>query len=328
MKQRFEDQGDSNREARQQWPTAPSVTVTVRAHGSEPLLVGVSSGLSVRDALERAGFQARDDWEVWFNGRLADFNTPIPVQEDGEIIYRPRVVGVPVDPQRLIEFIVWYATRSRGQLSRLRLMKFLYLSDWLSVRRTGHRLTGYPWCFYHYGPYAAPAQQDIDAAVAARKITVEQISDAEDKDVYLYRRYGQDPELWQDISADLEARLRGLIDQWIHRPRNEFLDFVYFATEPMHGARRGELLDFRTVQWEPQPPSPLAHAPQQRSAVAQAAFERFLAHVREARPLDPPPVYDELYDRALSLLDEQDLPRAPLRGEVELGSDAGLRTSE
>lgn len=205
-------------------------------------------------------------------------------------------------------------------------MKFLYLSDWLSVLYRERRLTDYPWRFYHYGPYASTAQHGIDAAVESGKITMEQISDPDDRDVFLYRRRGDDPEFWRHIGVGFEARLRRLIEQWIHRPRNELLDFVYFGTEPMLAARRGDLLDFSTIQRTP--PSTPSQSRRERSPEAQVALERFLARARTAVPLDPPPVYDELYDRALSHLDEQDLPRGPLRGEVDLGPDPELRRRE
>lgn len=328
MKQRFKGPGDSDAESLHRWIPAPYVEVTVRSHGSQAMVVSVSPGATVRDALEAAGFQVHSNWEVWLNGSLANLTTPIPLQGGAEILYSARVEAAPVDPRRLIEFIVWYATKMRGQVSRIRLIKFIYLSDWLSVRHTGRRLTKYPWFFYHYGPYASPVQEEIDAAVGANAITVEEISSAEERDIFLYRKPGDDPEFWRDVSVDLEARLRRLVDRWIQRPLNEFLDFVYFETEPMLKARRGEVLDFTTIQQEPPPSRPPARVSRQPSTVAQNALRRFLARVREARPLDPPPVYDDLYRRALSFLDEQDLPRTPLRGDVEIGPDAGLRTSE
>jgi Protein of unknown function (DUF4065) len=66
-------------------------------------------------------------------------------------------------PERrsLIHLIVAYATERRGAVSKIRLIKFLYLADVHAFQRTQQTLTGYPWRLYHYGPWAIEAQAEI-----------------------------------------------------------------------------------------------------------------------------------------------------------------------
>src|SRR5713101_6162809 len=67
------------------------------------------------------------------------------------------------DPHHeLVRYITWEATRLAGALTKIRLIKFLYLADVHLFGLVGRRATPYRWRFYHYGPWAPDAQQDIE----------------------------------------------------------------------------------------------------------------------------------------------------------------------
>lgn len=232
-----------------------------------------------------------------------------------------------MDAKTLIKFIVWYATKVRGQVSRLRLMKFLYLADWHSVRLTRHRLTHYPWIFYHYGPYSVEAQRDIDLSAHQHLIESKVIEGPEFDEVNLYRCYGDDPEIWRDIGVSLDSFLRREIERWIAKPLPEFLDYVYFETEPMLHARRGDLLNFEAVELY-EKPSQYPPPKTKPSRETRARMQEFLERASHARPVGPPPVYDQLYEQAVKLLDEQDSLTEELRGEVDISKDSSLRQSD
>ena len=237
------------------------------------------------------------------------------------------LVGKPMDPKTLIKFIVWYATKVRGQVSRLRLIKFLYLADWHAIRLTRNRLTSYPWRFYHYGPYSVETQRDIDLSVQQHLIEPRVLEGPEDEEVNLYRCYGDEPEIWRDIGVSLDSFLRREIDRWVGRPLPEFLDYVYFETEPMIHARRGDLLNFDNVEPYVKPgehPIPKTKP----SKEMQQKMRGFLNRTREARPIGPPPVYDEPYERALKFLDEQDTLSGDLQGDVTVSEDSSLREND
>lgn len=233
-----------------------------------------------------------------------------------------------MDRLRLIDFIVWYATKKRGGVSRLRLIKFLYLADWISARDKKHTLTNYEWVFYHYGPYAAAAQHDTNTAVSLGRLNEELIGGFDEPEVHLYRKYGDDPEIWRDVGVGTDARIRSLIDKWIHRPLNEFLDFVYFETEPMQGAHRGDVLNFESTVPAVEPEVPKVNVVVRGSPKTREAVRSFLSRVQERRALDPAPIYDEGFARALSLLNEQDGSPAPIKGEVIIDPDTNQPTRE
>ena len=110
-----------------------------------------------------------------------------------------------------------------------------------------------------------------------------------------------------DVSRELE--FRHIVDQWADRRLGEMLDHVYFYTEPMEAAQRGERLDFSRVQRvEGQPEF------QERRSVDQRAVRRLRQEVAR-RKMDlrrrpgerfTPPNYDEAYLAARRLMEEDD----------------------
>jgi len=52
--------------------------------------------------------------------------------------------------------------------------------------------------------------------------------------------------------CDIESLISNIVKQWGDADLNQLLDYVYFETEPMQEAKRGELLDFSLI--EPQEP--------------------------------------------------------------------------
>ena len=59
---------------------------------------------------------------------------------------------------RLIKYFV-YATK--GYITKIQIIKFLYLADLYAVKWTGKQLTELNWYYYHFGP----GHEDIDAAL-------------------------------------------------------------------------------------------------------------------------------------------------------------------
>ncbi len=58
----------------------------------------------------------------------------------------------------LIKYFV-YATK--GYITKIQIIKFLYLADLYAVKWTGKQLTELNWYYYHFGPW----HEDIDAAL-------------------------------------------------------------------------------------------------------------------------------------------------------------------
>ena len=232
-----------------------------------------------------------------------------------------------MDPKELIRFVVWYATKVRGQVSRIRLMKFLYLADWHAAKLGGQPITSYHWRFHHYGPYAVEAQRDIDRSTQQGLIEMKLVEGSEYEEVHLFRCYGDEPEVWKEIRMSVYSILRQEIQRWIGKPLPEFLDYVYFETEPMIHARRGEPLDFAVIEpsVEPSPPSSLKGKPSQET---RKKISEFLERARGARRIGPPPIYDHMYEQAVKFLDDQDSLSGELHGQVNVGEDSSSRQND
>lgn len=108
---------------------------------------------------------------------------------------------------------------------KTRLVKLMYLTEVEYYRRTGKRLTDLPWKFHHFGPYASVLGNYLgNPNVDSIAWSITHRANPADHDVL--RCVVQVVQRWGD--ADL----------------NELLDYVYFETEPMQAAHRGERLEF------------------------------------------------------------------------------------
>lgn len=127
-----------------------------------------------------------------------------------------------------------------GSLPRTNLVKLVYLVDWEYAKRYGQTYTGLRYLFHHFGPFAmeiVEAASDYEYGFAVmphhsqhgRTSYIHGLSDHTLSD-----RTSLPSEVWYTIDIVLERvpyhDLEGL------------LDHVY-STDPMHTARRGEVLD-------------------------------------------------------------------------------------
>jgi len=225
----------------------------------------------------------------------------------------------------LIRYITSEATRVGGALTRIRLIKFLYLADVYLFGLTGRRATPYRWRFYHYGPWALDAQQDIDALAATGAIAAE--ARARDDDVgemTLYSARELPPNIEGEFGLRFEMQLRGAIRTWARRPLNEFLDYVYFDTPPMRDARRGDYLSFEPgifAEEQGPPPKPV---PRHSSREVQRAWRAFLDSTRRDASRVPVPrdaVVDDAFRTAVERLDDEDVLPRPLDARVDVRPD-------
>jgi hypothetical protein len=105
----------------------------------------------------------------------------------------------------------------------------MYLTEVEYYRRTRKRLTDLAWKFHHFGPYASVLGNYLgNPNVDSIAWTITRRPNQADHDVL--RCVVQVVQKWGD--ADL----------------NELLDYVYFETEPMQTAHRGERLEFSGVK--------------------------------------------------------------------------------
>ncbi|SRR5579885_1982318 len=142
----------------------------------------------------------------------------------------------------LIDLIYKAAKLQRMQTPQItRLVKLIYLVEVEYFRVKRQRLTSLDWRFYHYGPYPV----DFDSKL--REFTIRESAWKGGK---VSREIVRDEEQFMRVAAepDLERLVASAVKYWGDADLNALLDYVYFETEPMQNAQRGDLLDFSYVK--------------------------------------------------------------------------------
>jgi len=150
---------------------------------------------------------------------------------------------MPADLQSIIHEIYRQA-KELGLLppNATRLVKLVYLSD-LEWRRNhgGEPLCDLRWRFHHYGPYA----DEFSPILGGDNVEVVELTEGKTAKALLLDWESQDqPPLTENITA----QIRHIVKDWGDSNLNVLLNHVYFNTEPMENAKRGEPLDFSSVR--------------------------------------------------------------------------------
>ena len=186
-----------------------------------------------------------------------------------------------------------------------KLVKLLYLMDVEHYRLRRVTLTGLDWQFHYYGPYAP----EIQAAIGELQLNIPQeefITEAGRTARVFKPEPSLNPRI-DDVSTRQLRLINRVISEWGKIELNPLLNHVYFYTEPMRHARRGEVLDFTTIK-----DSRTQSTRFYKVSLQDDVKERFRASFQEAkakrviRPLDPPPRFDDVYWNALSRMNEEE----------------------
>lgn len=234
-------------------------------------------------------------------------------------------------PTDIIRYIVWYATENGIRLTTNRLVKFIYLADLYHARlKSGQTLTGFPWRFIYYGPYCGEAMQCIDQAVHEGLICKQTFDSyfGEDKEYNLFTCKDEDAE---KIEGSIHIGILGQIQKVILTfgdDTPQLLDHVYFDTEPMTNAKKGDLLNFskaerfepiKRVKLKKLSPDAIKLARQkikQLSDKMNADMERLIKDKQETEKYR-----DDAYYKFLEMLDGEEL-------EVGLKGTAKIQMTE
>jgi len=233
---------------------------------------------------------------------------------------------VQITPEKLIQYITWYATEQGEILTPIRLVKFLYLADLFYARTFhGETLTKWPWKFVHYGPFCGEALQAIENATKTgliESITYESKFDEEEH--FLYKCHlEKDHPLHEILPISVTAPLENAIKRW-GGDTYQLLDYVYFETEPMEEVRFRDLLDFNkakkteiitSIEMKPLPKEKINKA---KEAI-QKLKNSFLTSSEKSNVVLP--IYDNIYHSALEIMDESEL--AEVSGYAEIAFEKG-----
>ena len=222
--------------------------------------------------------------------------------------------------RHLIAHVVTELTDMSVGFGKTKLVKLLYLIDVENYRRRGATISGLEWRFYHYGPYAF----EIDAALKELSLDVPQDSvtlGTGHKATIFRPNHGLRPRLGEYVSSPAEL---GLVDRivrdWGEVEFNALLNHVYFFTEPMKHAERGEVLDFSTIQRNQSraaahnEPMPAGQVGKYNSQFQEAKAKR----VR--RPLYPTPRFDRVYQDGLARMTAEEASGVPF-GAVDISAE-------
>ena len=221
--------------------------------------------------------------------------------------------------KRLILYIVDQIQDQEGIISKTRVVKLLYLIDVEHYRRYGRTLTGLEWICYRYGPYAFA----IDSAIRKLGFDLgeEEITTAAGYPAYAYRV--EEPQSLTDIvSFAVQSMIGRKIKQWALEDTRFLLDYVYTATEPMQYATFGHKLDFSKIQRGLETHRPVRHL--EIAADKSAVIQKLLRERPERPPKQksPQPQYDEIYLRAMDLMDQEERRGRRIMGKAKISPES------
>jgi uncharacterized phage-associated protein len=144
---------------------------------------------------------------------------------------------------QLIKGILSEAENQGISVGRVRLVKLLYLLEIEYYRIYQKRLTHLKWEFYHYGPYP----RGIEEVLCLQDFEEEKISLSEDRVFRKLKHAVSEPKVVYSETG-IERLVKRIINEWGGFDLRYLLDYVYFETEPMIGAKTGDVLDFSKVK--------------------------------------------------------------------------------
>ncbi|MCL6352652.1 Panacea domain-containing protein [Pectobacterium polaris] len=140
---------------------------------------------------------------------------------------------------KLQEIVAYVCSKypHKGELSKARLTKLVYLADWFSALADGKQISNIDWLFNHYGPYVDDV---VSSVVFSSEFSIEHELNfyGSGKDVISYKG--------DDYFFNLNPREMHIIDFVINKTSsmyfNDFISYVY-STYPVQANERYAQLD-------------------------------------------------------------------------------------
>ena len=160
-----------------------------------------------------------------------------------------------------IDYIVGLAGIEGHKLTKIRVVKFLYLAEVLYMKYLQKRLTNWTWKFWDFGPYCVESLKALQTAEKKKIVTSKNIqskfSENEDDEFSLYE-YSRESfpnksdlekhieQLEENIPAMVKHGLRDYVKKYGDNT-DALLNYVYYQTEPMENASPRKELDFSSI---------------------------------------------------------------------------------
>ncbi len=141
----------------------------------------------------------------------------------------------------IIQFFVQEAEREHHPLGATRLVKFLYLLDVEHFKLYRSRVTELDWRFLHFGPYTP----ELERLLGDAALKVEEVPLPGGKVIRQIKQFVQ-----QEVPSlpwEVERLVKHIFKDWIDKDLSILLNYVYFETEPMLHADKGDRLSFDSI---------------------------------------------------------------------------------
>ncbi len=219
------------------------------------------------------------------------------------------------DLRSIITYIISQLGDMEASFGKTKLVKLLYLIDVEFFRSFSRQLTNLEWIFYYYGPYAFSLDQtfsELDLDIPQEDVVT--ASGAKAK-IFRLEKYVES-DLDNSTGAD-KIIIDRIIKSWGYSDLNPLLSFVYFHTEPMATAERGEPLDFSRIKKLSAGKPEAIRLPTEFIQEITERFRRYkAARAKSAiKDLDPKPRFDEIFLNGLNHMDIEELSQIP-KGET------------
>lgn len=220
--------------------------------------------------------------------------------------------------RHLIPHVIVKLTDMGVGFGKTKLVKLLYLIDVENYRIRRTTISGLEWRFYHYGPYAF----EIDDALRDLELDIPQdsVATGTGRQATVFRPNRElRPRLSEHLRSSQELRVvNTVIRDWGETELNPLLNHVYFYTEPMKHAERGDVLDFSTIERRRsgRGGSHDVSLPTNRVEEYRSRFQEAKAK-RVQRTLHPAPRFDSVYEAGLTHMMEEGVIET-LTGTVEV----------
>jgi len=209
----------------------------------------------------------------------------------------------------LIKAICYRVQEREGYLNKTKLIKYLYLIDVEYYRRHGAVFTGFNWIFYDYGPWAYEYNAIFDEINLSPDFTLRTGSSPELDTQFISVSDGVEKYFVFDELED-QLKAREITDRWADESLSQMLNYVYFHTEPMDGAKRHQRLDFSKIRkLEPIPKFKLTKGNLTKNEM-EAIRRKIQKGISSIRPDQQsieftPPNYDQVYSEGMRVLEEE-----------------------
>jgi len=225
------------------------------------------------------------------------------------------------------------------QLGPIHFIKYVYLADLVHAQQHGGQtFTEAAWQFHKFGPWSAEVFNRIEPALSEIGATKTQVSHPKYEDDFVRYMLGDD-----ELATQLTSQLPISVSLAIQRAVRSFgsdtaslLDHVYL-TEPMLRAAPGEHLDL-SPSCHPENSYPESSEREPQVSLSRKEKEARKKKLQNLRALirerleerkknpefvlpDPPPRYDEMFQKGLACLDLEAGPPLEEREENAVFSD-------